>query len=259
MEDVQNVHANVEADEVSELERTHGMVHAQLHDGIHGLGGGDAFHDAVSGFVDERHENAVGDEARRVVDGDRLLIELFGELHSGPERGVAGLQSADDFDEDHDGHGIHEVHADETVGALGERGERRDGDRRGVSGEDHFGAENVVGFLEDGALDFEFLGDGFDNEIGAGNGGHAGDGLQAGENGGAAGFRDFALLDFAVEIFADGFEGGIEKAPVNIAQNDVVAGAREDVGDAVAHSAGAEDGDGLDRVGVHEGLLKLRR
>ena len=129
MQDTQDVYADVEADEVGQRQRAHGVGHAELEDLVDGLGGGDAFHDGVGGFVDQRHEDAVGDEAGRVVDGDGGFAELFRELHREVEGGVAGLQGADDFDERHHRDGIHEVHADEAVGAPGHRGEggHRDG------------------------------------------------------------------------------------------------------------------------------------
>ena len=187
LENAEDVEADIEADEIGELERAHGMVHAELHDSVHGFGGGDAFHDAIGGFIDERHEDAVTDKAGSVIHGDGLFFELFGELHGGLERGVAGFEGADDFDEDHDRDRIHEVHADKAVRTIRERGEGGDGDRRSVAGEDHAGPHDAVGILEHDALDFEFFGDGLNDEIGGGNGGDRGDGLEAGENRGAVG------------------------------------------------------------------------
>src|SRR6266851_4896040 len=50
---------------------------------------------------------------------------------------------------------------------------------------------------------------------------------------------ELAFLDFAVEIFRDGVDGAVEKALLDIAQQDLVAGAREYMRDAVPHSARA--------------------
>jgi hypothetical protein len=258
VENTHDVEADVETDEVGQLERAHGMVHAEFHDGIHGFGSGDAFHDAVGGFVDERHEDTVGNKTRSVVDGHGSLAELFGELHSGGESGVAGLERANDFDKGHDGNRVHEMHADEAVGALSERGESGHGDGGSVACDDDVGAEDAVGFGEDGAFDFEFFGDGFYDEIGGGNCGHVGRGFHAGENCSLLCFREFTLLDFAVEIFADGIERAVEEALVNITQDDREAGAGEDVGDAVAHGAGSEDGNSFDRVDRQSQSLRVR-
>ena len=137
---------------------------------IDGFGRGDAFHHAVSGFVDQRHQDAVGDEAGRVVDGDRRLAEFLRTAPSScVEGGVAGLQRANHFDQHHHRHRIHEVHADEAVGALGHGGERGHRDRGGVAGDDHVGAQEAIGFGQHGALDLELLRDGFDEEIRVGD------------------------------------------------------------------------------------------
>ena len=117
------------------------MIHAEFHDLVDGFGRGDAFHHAVGGFVDQRHEHAVGDEAGSVVDGDGCFAEFFRELHGGGVGGVAGLQSADHFDQRHHRDGIHEVHANEALGALGHGRESGHGDGRGVAGNDHIGAQ----------------------------------------------------------------------------------------------------------------------
>ena len=62
-EDAHDVEADVEADEVGEGERAHGVGHAELEDLVDGLGRGDAFHHGEDGLVDQGHEDAVGDEA----------------------------------------------------------------------------------------------------------------------------------------------------------------------------------------------------
>ncbi len=76
-QDAHDVEADVEADEVGECERTHRMSHAELEDLIDGLGRGDSLHDGEDGLVDQRHQDAVGDEACGVVDLDRSLAELL--------------------------------------------------------------------------------------------------------------------------------------------------------------------------------------
>ena len=59
---------------------------------------------------------------------------------------------------------------------------------------------------------------------------------------------DFFFLHFAVEVLADGFQAAFEEARFDVAQYHAVAGARKDVGDAVAHGAGAEHSDFLNLV-----------
>ena len=68
------------------------------------------------------------------------------------------------------------------------------------------------------------------------------------ENRGFVGLGDFCFFDFAVEIFADGVERAVEIFLVDVAKDGFIAGLREDMRDAVAHSARAENGDGFDCV-----------
>src|SRR5579863_9362166 len=105
----EDVHANIEADEVGEFERAHRMVHAKLHHRVHGLRRGHAFHHRVGGFVNHGHKHAIRDEAGRVIHGDRFFPELFAESHGGAECVVAGLQAANHFDKHHHRNGIHEM------------------------------------------------------------------------------------------------------------------------------------------------------
>ena len=90
-----NVHANVEADQVGQFERAHRVIHAQLHHGVDGFGRGDAFHHRERGFVNHGHQDAICDEARRVVYTDGFFPELFAERHGGLKRGVARRAAAD--------------------------------------------------------------------------------------------------------------------------------------------------------------------
>src|SRR5579885_2246111 len=255
VEDVQDVHADVQPDKIRQLERAHGMVHAEFHYGVHGFGRGDTFHDAVSGFVDERHEDAIGDEAGRVIDGDRSFAEALGKLDRRRESSVGGLQRADHLDERHDRDGIHEMHAHETPGAARERGESGQGDGRSVTGKDDVVAEEPVGFGEDSALQLELFRDGFHGEIRGGNSGYVGDRREAGEDGGLIGFRKLAFFHFAVEIFGDGIESAVEEALLDVAKDNFVTGARENMSDAVAHGAGAKHGHGLDGIGSGHGAI----
>ena len=64
MQHVEDGEADVEADEVGERQRSHRVVHAELHHRVDRLGRADAFHHREDRLVDHRHQDAVGDEAR---------------------------------------------------------------------------------------------------------------------------------------------------------------------------------------------------
>src|SRR5580658_9227168 len=138
MQDAQDVDADVDADEIRQGERTHGVGHAELKDLVDGFGSGHALHDGEGGFVDQRHEHAVGDEAGRIVDLDGRLAELCGEVADGFVGGLVGLQAANDFYKRHNRDRVEEVHPNNLRGPGGLCGELGDGDGAGVGGQDGF-------------------------------------------------------------------------------------------------------------------------
>src|SRR5690606_12636738 len=78
---LENRETGVQPDEVGKCERTHGMVHAELHHGVNGLRSPHTFHEAANRLVDHRHEYPVGNEAGIIVGLHRLLAEFPGERH----------------------------------------------------------------------------------------------------------------------------------------------------------------------------------
>lgn len=83
-----------------------------------------------------------------------------------------GLQAGDDFHALLHGDRVHEVRAHHTTGAgevggvgSGGAGQTRDGDGGGVGGEDGMRGADTGEFGEDGLLQFEDLGNGFDHHV----------------------------------------------------------------------------------------------
>ena len=120
----------------------------------------------VHGLVDERHEDAVGDEAREVVRLGRCLAELSRQVGDGGGGLVRRLRRADDLDERHDGHGVEEVHADHAVGPAGRGRQRGDRDGGGVGREDRVRRKDAVGCPEDRFLHRNVFHHGLDHELG---------------------------------------------------------------------------------------------
>ena len=91
------------------------MREAELRDRVDRLGLGDAFHERVRRLVDERHEDAVRDEAGEIVRLSRRLAEILGERDDRRSGLVGGLERADHLDELQHGHRIEEVHPDDLL------------------------------------------------------------------------------------------------------------------------------------------------
>ena len=103
-----------------------------------------------------------------VVDDDRRLLDLAGEVERPVERLLARLLALDDLQQRHLVDGAEEVQADEVVrprNVLGELGDRQ---RRGVRAEQRVGREVRLDLGEDLRLDARVLEDGLDDEVGAG-------------------------------------------------------------------------------------------
>src|SRR5688572_21445448 len=139
VEDLEDLEADVEADQVRELERPHRVPHAEPEDRVDVLAGGDAFHQREGRLVDEGHEDPVRDEPGVVGDGDRGLFEPPRELDGQRVNGIGGGLAPDDLHELHHRDGVHEVHAYDAVRAARRRRELRDRDRGRVRGEDDIG------------------------------------------------------------------------------------------------------------------------
>ena len=94
------------------------MIHAELHDAVDAFAACDAFVKSKDGFVDHRHQDAIRDEAWRVLTIERDFAELFGQCSDFFLSFDGSGHAADDFDQLHHRNGIHEVHAYDFVGSL---------------------------------------------------------------------------------------------------------------------------------------------
>jgi len=99
------------------------------------------------------------------------------------------------------------------------------------------------------------LGGGLDDELGGVQRGVVGRRGDAGEGGGFLLGGELVLLDQAVEAAGDGGQALVHGGVADVDHHDVDAGLRADLRDAVAHGAGADDADGLDRGSAHGGFL----
>ena len=155
----------VEVELVAELE--HGSRVAGLAGGLLDRGGRDALEQHPDALVDEGPDHAAGEEAAAVVDDDRRLLDLLGEVERPVEGLVVGLLALDDLQQRHLVDRAEEVQADEVRragDALGELGDRQ---RRGVRAQQRVGREMRLDLREHLGLDGRVLEHGLDHEVGA--------------------------------------------------------------------------------------------
>ena len=146
------------------------MVGAQPHGLVDRLHRAHALIERVDRLVDHRQQDAIDDEGGKILRDRDALAQAFDEAPGEAEGLVLGGDAADQLDQLHHRHRIHEMDADEALGPVGDGGEPRDGDRRGVGGEDGALLELRTKVDEDLALDGLVLGGGLDDEVGLADG-----------------------------------------------------------------------------------------
>ena len=91
----------------------------------------------------EGARHAVDDEAGRVAGLHGRLAQARARRHSAATAGSVAAPG-DHLDQGHGGRGVEEVQANHALGLAGGRGHGRDGERRGVGGQDGVGAAEAV-------------------------------------------------------------------------------------------------------------------
>jgi hypothetical protein len=120
-------------------------------------------------------------------------------------------------------------------------------------------AQQVIGFGEDVALDFELFGHSLYEKIGICHGGEIRNRNQSAQQRSLLCFRQRALFNFTIQILGYRVHAAIEVALLHIAQDHLVPGTRKNVRDAVAHSPSAQHRDGFNVIDRQEKRLLPQR
>ena len=154
---------------------------------------------------------------------------------------VGGLLAADDLDELHDRGGIEEVQAQDGLGALGGGGDLVDGDAGGVGQKDGVLVGELVHLLERGLLEVQALGNGLDDELGAGQLGVVGAVGEAVEDGLTVLGAHLVLVDLLLEELGDKGLGLVERGLGDVDVDHGEAGLSAGLGDAATHKTAADN------------------
>ncbi|EAU62248.1 hypothetical protein STIAU_6571 [Stigmatella aurantiaca DW4/3-1] len=244
--------ARVQADEVRQLQRAHGLVGAQLHRRVDVLRRPQPLHQREARLVQHGDEDAVDDEARHVPGHHRRLAHAHGQ---GPRRlvgGVRGRRAPDDLHELHHRHRVHEVHADHRLGPLRHRADAGDGDRRGVGGQHAARFHHPVQLLEDALLELFVLRRGLHGEVHLLHLGEARGGGEVRLGGLALGILQLALLHQLRQARADAARALGEPLFGDIHQRDAQPRLERDLRDARAHLPCPDDDHMLGVLGCHD-------
>ena len=214
------------------------MVRAEHHGLVDILDRGNAGLDQADGLVDHRDQDLVDDEARSLSDLDRLLADLLGEVVDEVEGLLRGVGAADDLNELHAGHGVEEVHADD--GVLEAEAHLGDGQRRGVGREDGALLAHLVELAEELTLGVHVLRHALDDEVGVRRGRLLLD-EDVVQDGVLGLFGHLALLDALLQGSGELILVALSGSDAGSVHQSGVALGREDLSDAAAHGAGAEN------------------
>ena len=163
---VEDLVRRVEADQVEQRQRTHGVAAAEPHGRVDVLARGVLGLEHRHGVVEVAEEQRVGDEPCLVAADDGVLAEPSDErLHVG-EHARLGHDRADDLDEVLHRGRVEEVDADHAARARVGGADLGDRQRRGVGRQDRVGPDHLVEAPEEVLLDLEGLDDRLDDQVG---------------------------------------------------------------------------------------------
>lgn len=232
--------ARVEPDKVGKRQRPHRVVEPELARQIDVADRRHALAQREAGFVEHRHQDAVYDEARRIIGVDDRLAELLPERLDRLHRRVRRGEAADQLDQAHHRHGVEEMHADETARIGGGLRQPRDRDRGGVGRENRGVGQHLADLREDRALDFLALGRRFDDEEGRAHLGDARHRLDQRECGVAGVSGDLFLGHQPVERLGDACLARCSAFQRHVAEQHMKPRLRRNLRDARAHLTRAD-------------------
>ena len=141
------VHVHVDPDEVDQRARPHRPAGAGGHRGVEVLRRDARLVEHPQAVVQQRDEDAVDDEAGRVVTADRLLAHPLADLERGLDRLVGGELGSHDLDERHQRRRVEEVHSHDPLGRRDRGRDLGHGERRRVRREDRVRPDDALELL----------------------------------------------------------------------------------------------------------------
>ena len=238
-----NGEIDIVTDEIHQFERPHRKPAALAQQGVERFqtAGTLAQHPERLGVVRSRHP--IDDETGRRARPNRHLAPRPRGVDQVVDQRRVGGEAADYLDQRHARRGIEEMQPHHAFRPRQAGRDRRDGNRRGIGGQNRFRTQQGLQATKKIALDLEILDHRFDDQprrlqilqlLGGSN---------AVEDRLAFLVGELAFLDQEVQILRHGLTAFRHRVGAAIEQEYRVAGGCGHLGDAAAHGAGANDGD----------------
>ena len=247
MQHVHDRQDDVQPHEVRQFQRAHRMVGAQLQRLVDRGDVPDALVQGVDRLIDHRHQDAVDDEGGEVLGIGRGLAQRLGEGDGRFIGGGRGGDAAHDLDQLHHRCRLHEMQADEPVRPVRDRGQPGDRDRGGIGGQQGVRTQMRDEIGQDRLLDGLILDSGLDHQVRLGGGGQRGCGRDARKGGVGCALVGQAATHLPGQAGRDGGLGLGHAVGGGVVKQHLIAARGHGLGDACAHLACADDGDGSDR------------
>ena len=220
-DDIHDRKADVQTDEIAEFQRAHRVVAAELHSIV------DAFDVSYAGvkdvdrLIDHGDEDPVDYESCCLVDLNRGLAEILGELDDLLNILCGSIDACDDFDQLHDRSGIEEVHTDD--GLCKSCADLGNGQGRCIGRKDAVGIldDLILELLERILLDLHILDRSFNYDVGI-NSDIAEAAHELAEDRVFSSLLHLALLDHLVKALFDLCKATIRELLLDIAEIDLL-------------------------------------
>ena len=231
---------HVDADQVDQRAGTHRPAGAARHGPVHLRGLDPRLVEHANAVVQQRNQDAVDDEARRVVARHGLLACPFSPGIGGLDRFVGGLTRAHDLHQRKDRRGIEEVHAEDALRVLRRFRDLGHGEGRRVRGQDRIRPSQAVQLAEHLALEVELLQHGLDHEVAVGEIRELGRQAQPGQRRVPLSLRQAAFLDTTGEIALDRRASPLTELGAHLVSDRLETSLNADLRDSGAHRAEAD-------------------
>ncbi len=255
-----DVEVHVVTDLVSQFECSHREVDVVFRRGVDFLDSREVALDEPAGLVHQRDEDTVGNESRFVLANvDGRFAHRFGEVRDEVGRLLGGVFAVDDLDEVHLHGRVEKVHPTELLWSVRDFGEFRDGEARGVGGENRAVGGSGVEFLVDILLDVHVLDDCLDDHVGVVDCFfHVDDGCDTLDSSVTLLLTDDILLCEFVQAPLYLVVAVLDDVLLDVPEANVVSRECSNFCDTVAHGAGAKHRDGFYVIEFHDSCCWLR-
>src|SRR6266576_2413585 len=235
------VNVNVDPDEIDESARPQRPAGAVRHRLVEIFRCDACLVQDANAVVQQRDQDPVDDETRRVVAVDRLLARSLRPVVGGAHGVVRALERAHDLDQRQDRSRVEEVHADDALGPLGRLRDLGNRERGGVRREDRLRTGDPVELGEDLALERQLLQHGLDHEVAIRQVGELGRERQPADRRVLRLPREPPLFDATREIAVDRRLSPFAELVADFAPDRLEAGLHAHLRDAGPHRPEADD------------------